>query len=148
MWRCVHVWRIWRCANKPLCVHMLVCVCVRLSPPLTLLSPVGKMALRISLSSFIFSYSLSRALCTWALVITSFTTSSCRVRLRARSLVQSYLNLVAEGGLGKDEIRHRRLSQLTVDSELLLLRPSYSSDWTEGLALGHGVIKVVVRSSL
>lgn len=70
-------------------------ICWRLiqKQSLTLLSPVGKIARRISLSSFIFSNSLSRELCTWALVITSFTTSSCSVRLSARSLVQSNLNL-------------------------------------------------------
>lgn len=70
----------------------------------TLLSPVGKMARRTSLSSFIFSNSLSSEPCTWALVITSFTTSSCSVRLSARSLLQSNLNLEAMDKMGNQSV--------------------------------------------
>lgn len=79
----------------------------------TLLSPVGKMVRRFSRSSFILSNSRSSVPCTWALVITSLTTSSCNVRLSARSLLQSNLNLdrrdhvglaraVAEPNVGAD----------------------------------------------
>lgn len=56
-------------------------------PERTLLSPVGKMTLSTSRSSRIRSNSLSSSFWMCALLSTSFTRSSCRVRRRALSLV-------------------------------------------------------------